>query len=334
MQLISRESFVSAVRSRILQLALGNSSRQQYFEQLVDYSLLGGKGLRAQLVFAGHQLVSHSSCADLPSSLIDLAAAVEIFQASALVHDDIADRSSLRRGRPCLYIEAQNILDREVEEGGKNLAVFIGDFLEAKAIQIAGSCTTYTGRSIEISEVFAEMVADVAYGQFLDEYYAHSDLKQLTPEIAEDIMRHKTAGYSVAYPVVLGAILAGLGRKPARVLFESLLPLGIAFQMRDDLIDLVGSASETGKIGTDVTNLKRTFTLSKAIELSGVQPDRLTDMTEQQVRDLINSSGAVSFTESSIASYLHSSLESVSEQFGHNAELLLQLSSDIASRTK
>lgn len=168
---------------------------------------MGGKRIRGVLVKLGYEIATAHlprGRAHLEGGILKIGAAYEIFHAAILAHDDIMDQSETRRGKPSLY-----------KKVGTSEAITLGDlgfFLSFKIIS---------------SSLFASIAMETAIGQLLD-------LKKTNPEVTA---KFKTAKYTIAGPLQLGATLAGAKGKLIRDLGEFGESLGIAFQMKDDILD-------------------------------------------------------------------------------------------------
>lgn len=208
-----------------------------------------------------------------------LGSAVEFFQAAALAHDDIIDRSLERRGRPASHMSfaaghrAEGLVGN-ANEYGTNGAILAGDFLLAaadRALALA-SHSMQPGSVAPVLSQYALMAGEVAVGQFQDMRAESVPLTRALP--TEDVMRVvrvKAGRYSVVQPALLG-LLALAGTDPraeewAGQIEGILEPAGIAFQLRDDALGAFGQPEETGKpVGLDIQEGKRTVLLSLALE--------------------------------------------------------------------
>lgn len=238
-------------------------------------ALEGGKRTRARLAYTGWKAI-RASTATPPKPVLDLGVALEIYQASALVHDDIIDNSVLRRGKDAAHISftkrhlaAQRPGDHQ--EYGRLAAILLGDLLLA----VADQCAFEVAATCKDPEVFfanwTEMTREVATGQYLD---LRLETDELDPAYAREqiltVIRHKSGRYSVAHPLTLGARLAGASPEQLKTLFTIGEYWGIAFQLCDDELGVFGDPSQTGKpAGGDLTEGKKTVLWSLAEQLLG-----------------------------------------------------------------
>ena len=238
-------------------------------------ALEGGKRTRARLAYTGWKAI-RASTATPPKPVLDLGVALEIYQASALVHDDIIDNSVLRRGKDAAHISftkrhlaAQRPGDHQ--EYGRLAAILLGDLLLAVADQCAFEAAANCKDPDAFFANWTEMTREVAAGQYLD---LRLETDELDPAHAREqiltVIRHKSGRYSVAHPLTLGARLAGAGPEQIKTLFSIGEYWGIAFQLCDDELGVFGDPSRTGKpAGGDITEGKKTVLWSLAEQLLG-----------------------------------------------------------------
>lgn len=238
-------------------------------------ALEGGKRTRARLAYTGWKAI-RASTATPPKPVLDLGVALEIYQASALVHDDIIDNSVLRRGKDAAHISftkrhlaAQRPGDHQ--EYGRLAAILLGDLLLAVADQCAFEAAATCKDPDAFFANWTEMTREVAAGQYLD---LRLETDELDPAHAREqiltVIRHKSGRYSVAHPLTLGARLAGAGPEQIKTLFAIGEYWGIAFQLCDDELGVFGDPSRTGKpAGGDITGGKKTVLWSLAEQLLG-----------------------------------------------------------------
>lgn len=280
-------------------------------EQVVDQaaaSSQGGKRLRALLTmdaFDALQSTNSSSSPDERNAMIDLACAIEVFQTAALVHDDIIDESDLRRGKP----SAHRALEQAVHSGaiGHGLGLMLGDILATACIEIARRAARRLNNSDAISEAFLTMQREVEIGQVLDLAVELTPLEDPTAlvDASLNVFRWKTASYTTIAPLLFAFLAAGMN--PAEAQRQALSigrPLGLAFQLADDLLDVVGSSRNTGKpVGGDIREGKRTVLLADALSAATTsdrdrlialfEADARTDSQVASVITLFQSTGAV-----------------------------------------
>lgn len=222
------------------------------YAPLERFGASGGKRTRPALVLLGCEAVGGDAARALSS-----AAAIEDFQSAALIHDDIADAGELRRGEPCTYL---------VE--GTGPAINIGDLgivrtfcrvLEDEALDGA--------TKLRVLDELARMEQRTVEGQALDLGWVRDERWDVACDDYLAMATHKTAYYSAASPLAIGAICGGGNDAQVEALFAFGLDAGLAFQLQDDLLNLVGDAAKQGKdYRSDITEGKRTLAVTWALE--------------------------------------------------------------------
>lgn len=253
----------------------------------------GGKRLRALLALhafdatdpQGHD--DYGAHARGRDAVLDLACAIEVFQTAALVHDDIIDDSDLRRGKPAAH-KALGTTSHSASLG-RGLGIMLGDLLATASVDIAHAAAQRMPRPDMIVSTFLRMHREVEIGQVLDLAVELSPLDEPERLAREsmNVFRWKTASYTTIAPLEF-ALLAS-GRDPRRAHADAMaigLPLGQAFQLADDLLDVIGSSRSTGKpVGGDIREGKRTVLLADAISGADQRQRRtLIDMFSSQSR--------------------------------------------------
>lgn len=288
-----------------------------------DESFSGGKRLRARFAYWGWRAQTRDA-GDIPDHVLALGAGLEMFQAAALVHDDIVDNSDTRRGRPAAW-RALEAAHRErdwsgsSEEFGRAGAILLGDLLLGWSDDLFEEALAQVDATIaeRTRAQYARMRRDVILGQFLD--IAEEAAWPVTPdaEHADRAMRIavlKSARYSVQQPLLLGAAIGGADDETARSLAAIGEPLGLAFQLRDDVLGVFGDPSITGKpAGDDLREGKRTLLVAYARErMSSSERSRFDerlgadDVLADEVAALqqtVRTTGALDRVENAIADY-------------------------------
>ena len=289
--------------------------------------LSGGKRFRAQFAILGYRSIRpFDVLGDVGpeySRILDAACALELFHAAALIHDDVIDRSDTRRGRASshrVFAEAHSAGDLRGASThfGLSGAILLGDLLQSWAdelLQHACDATENRDAARVARDHFNRMRSEVAAGQYLDvweEQQPHFAEHAAQLERSTRVLVYKSAKYSVEAPLLIGAALAGANRHQEAALSNFGLPIGVAFQLRDDLLGVFGDEDVTGKpSGDDLVEGKRTVLATLARhDLPTTQRlifDELIgspDMTGDQVRMLqqtIRDSGAVQQVEEMIS---------------------------------
>ena len=304
-------------------------------DELADFTtfahgfLSGGKRFRALFCYWGWQAVSSasdqldpvpddSSSVELPAVVL-AAAALEMFHAAALVHDDIMDNSDTRRGAPAAHKQFESIHRSSSWSGsavgfGQSAALLLGDLLLGWSDELfdAGTAKLTNKQAAAASRAeFNRMRTEVTAGQYLDLLEEKSWASRPESELlsrAHRVIVHKSARYSVEAPLAIGATMGGGSMAQVASLREFGLPLGVAYQLRDDLLGVFGDPAETGKpSGDDLREGKRTVLIAVARTMLPTHARRLLDeflgdgqLDAQQValmQTAIRDSGAVDQVE-------------------------------------
>ncbi len=318
-----------------------------------DYTLRGGKRLRALLVLLGYW--SREWGVD-PEPILPLMAGIEFLQSYLLVHDDIMDRDELRRGGPTLHVWFRDHCVREGLTGdcshyGLSQAITSGDYLEALAIALFTSARLPSSRIVEVLRRYSLGLRMVAYGQFLDVYYSSKPLKYVREGDVLKIHELKTASYTIELPLHLGVIAGSGGRDLLELYTRYSKPAGIAFQLRDDIIGLYGDPGVTGKpIGSDVREKKKTLLIVKAYELASEsdkrfleeiydlrKPEDIGDNDIRRVQDIVRETGSLDHSEKLIRKLYNKAIEIIRNTSiicEETRRHLIEITSKLAYRSK
>ncbi len=266
-------------------------------DSLAALVLAGGKRLRPAFCAAG--LMAAGGSLD-DSHLIDASAALELLHTFALVHDDVMDGSRTRRGMDAVHARFEREHDELALRGegrryGEGIAILVGDFAFVYADVLLRSAPPHA------IALWDELRIELCVGQSLDLVGAAHRSVDLA--FAHRIACYKSAKYTVERPMHLGAALGGKLRELRAPLTAIGLPLGAAFQLRDDLLGVYGEAAVTGKpVGDDLREGKPTPLLAVATQrvddaaglelLERVGATDLDDLEIKQLQELFETTGA------------------------------------------
>jgi geranylgeranyl diphosphate synthase type I len=225
----------------------------------------GGKRLRPALVAAGFRAVRGAGEGAPSAAVVDVGCALELLQAYFLIHDDWMDGDAVRRGGPTAHVTlARTHGDAHL---GAALAVLAGDLACAEAHRIVAELAepeVAPALARDVASLFARMHGEVVLGQAIDLTLAADD--DAAVERMHDL---KTGSYTVRGPIALGAALAGASADVRATLDAWARPVGVAFQLRDDLLGAFGEPAQTGKpVGSDLRAHKRTALVAAARRLA------------------------------------------------------------------
>ncbi|SDI17431.1 geranylgeranyl diphosphate synthase, type I [Actinokineospora alba] len=219
-----------------------------FTERLRDLFAAGGKRIRPHLCVCGWRAVRDDPP---PPALWRVAASLELFHAFALVHDDVMDRSELRRGRPTAHraFAARHGHRPDADAFGTDAAILLGDLALGWSFEILHSPDLAPEQRDRVWPILNSLRSETLVGQYLDLSSAGQEVDG--HETAWRIVRLKTTKYTFERPLQLGAVLAGADGDQVRVLSDYAVPLGDAFQLRDDLLGVFGDPRQTGKGALD-----------------------------------------------------------------------------------
>jgi geranylgeranyl diphosphate synthase type I len=271
---------------------------------LRDLVLAGGKRLRP--AFCHWAFLGAGGDPGDPL-VVDAGAAIELLHTFALIHDDIMDGSSTRRGADTIHVtfEQRHTLcgwRGEARRFGEGVAILAGDLAFVYADKLL------LGAPVDAVRVFNDLRVEVNIGQYLD--LVGTAKGNVGHDAAARISRYKSGKYTVERPLHLGAALAGRLAELERPLSEFGLPLGEAFQMRDDLLGVFGDPSATGKpVGEDLREGKPTVLFATAIQLADPNATKVlgrygaSDIDDDEIavlQEVLVGTGAVESVERAI----------------------------------
>jgi geranylgeranyl diphosphate synthase type I len=222
-------------------------------DEIRELTMRGGKRLRAALVIYGAGLFDATAATQ--QAVLDTAAAMELLHTYLLIHDDLMDHDEIRRGGPSVHAA----LARKTESlsKGRDLAILAGDLASALSQVLLAGVDTDRERFFRLNRIFSAMHLDVVHGQTIDLY------ARATPT---EIAIHKTASYTTVGPLCAGAAIAGAGDEEILHLAQISMPLGVAFQYRDDFLGTFGQSDKTGKSSkSDLREGKRTILIEEGL---------------------------------------------------------------------
>lgn len=289
----------------------GSPLLHRIFRVTRDFVLTGGKRLRPLFCYWGWRGAGGQDTDDA----IIVASSLEIFHAFALIHDDIIDESPTRRGRPTVHralaaLHARSRWNGDTDHFGESLGILCGDLCLVWSDELLRTCGLPSDQVQEAQPLLHQMRTELVVGQYLDV------LGQAAGSSLADalmINRYKTAKYTVQRPLQIGGTLAGAesGLLAAYTAFG--IPLGEAFQLRDDLLSVFGDPTVTGKTSLDDLRTGKPTALialarghatpaqHRRIAALHGNPD-LDEGGAAELRELLHETRAVTVTEDMITS--------------------------------
>ena len=342
------ESFVSSQREALAPLGPD-------LDPLFDAArgaLTGGKRLRAAFAYWGWRAAGGS--ASKTTALMHAASAIELVHASALIHDDVMDASVTRRGNPSahkafaalrLAEAAPDAAAGTADRFGSSAAILLGDLLLAWSDELFGE-SGFKPKAIRRGRVyFDKLRREVVAGQYLD--VLAQTRRRSSASDAMRVLLYKSAKYTVERPLQLGAALGKADRNLLGALSSYGVPLGEAFQLRDDVLGVFGKADLTGKpSGDDIREGKRTLLVARAFDKADSEQRAVldaslgnADLDDQgitAVQEVLRATGAVAAVETVISELTSAALAALNQSPIQDEEArtaLLTLSDRATNRT-
>jgi geranylgeranyl diphosphate synthase type I len=269
---------------------------------VVRSSIRGGKRLRAAFCWQGWRGAGAVGDDD---AVIGLAAALELFHVAALVHDDVMDRSAMRRGVPAAHRalaehhEGSGLVGDPVRHGHE-AAVLVGDLCLMWSDQLLTGSVSRSPFRDATRAAFDLMRTQVVAGQYLDLVEAARPAGTSDTENVRAVLHFKSAKYTVEHPLLMGGAMAGASRDLQEAYTDFGLPIGEAFQLRDDLLGVFGDPGRTGKpVDDDLREGKHTLLICFAAEQASAAQQRVLE--EHLGSQVLDSAGADAVREVLVA---------------------------------
>lgn len=315
---------------------------------LGEYILQGGKRIRPIFALVGFI----GAGGKINENIVKATASLELLQACALIHDDLIDGSNNRRGRPSIHKAFEKYhLDNKSSGSSTNFgaaaAVLLGDLALVWSDKCIHESGIETDSQLAVNAIHDAMRIEIMAGQYLD--VLEQTMSNTSVERALKIARFKSGKYTIERPLHFGAALATPKKLPEilNIYSEYGLPLGEAFQMRDDLLGVFGDPSETGKpAGDDLREGKRTALIAYAYDRSEDSSRKLLDsllgkpdLNQSEIdslRAVITDCGAKIHVEDLIEKLAETALDAIErEEITSTAQkMLIELVSIATKRSK
>ena len=274
------------------------------FFDMCEYVGRKGKRIRPLLFLLTYRALGGRK-ALVDKSLLQAAISLELLHAFVLVHDDLIDRSEKRRGLPTFHklVEQRQGRLSDAERTGQGVALVVGDLLFALAMETLQQGSLGEKEESQALRKFLSYVTDTGVGEIFDILLGSRDISRVTREDIERTYFLKTTRYTFEAPCVLAAILAGATPEKAEDLASVMEPLGLAFQIQNDLLEFSHLDGRDQLLPTDLLEGKKTLLVREAYERleetdrSFLQmclhaPSR-NEASISKVQDLLRKSGAL-----------------------------------------
>lgn len=299
--MFTASELLEKINSHIAELQLTRTP-QGLYDPVVYVLSMGGKRIRPVLMLMAYNLYQEDV-----SRIYGPATGIEVYHNYTLLHDDLMDRADRRRGKETVH-----------KVWNDNAAILSGDAMLVLAYQYMAQCPVEHLK--EVIDLFSLTALEICEGQQLDMDFEHR--KDVKEEEYLEMIRLKTS-VLLAASLKIGALLGGASREDAERLYDFGVNMGVAFQLKDDLLDVYGDPAVFGKnIGGDILCNKKTYMLIKAFEHAGnEQLNRLNAWVDADSFDpaekiaavtaLYNEIGIKELCEKKMAEYCERALESL-----------------------
>lgn len=246
----------------------------KYFKKTI---LSGGKRIRPIMVYWGYIGAGGSD----KEEIIKASISIELIHAFLLMHDDIVDRDDLRRGKKTIHAKYRDyhkkfLLGDDSEHFGTSVGIISGDLVYSLGNQVLFSSNFSPDLVVGALKKMQDIVGLTCIGEMQDIYMEYS--RRVSEEDILKMYENKTARYTFDGPLKLGSMLAGADDQFCERLTKFAVPIGIAFQIRDDILGVFGNEKKTGKpVGSDIAEGKRTFLVSRAYKKANGEQKKLLD---------------------------------------------------------
>lgn len=338
-------SFINLENNNIVEIDI---ALKPVAQALGEYILGGGKRIRPIFALVGYL----GAGGKINSATIKAVASLELLQACALIHDDLIDGSDNRRGKPAIHkafekLHLENRHTGNASNFGAAAAILLGDLALVWSDKCIHDSGIETKAQLAVNPIHDAMRIEVMAGQYLD--VLEQNISNTSVERALKIARFKSGKYTIERPLHFGASLASPNNliEIQSIYSEYGIPLGEAFQMRDDLLGVFGDPSETGKpAGDDLREGKRTaliaYTYDRSDEAGRKILDSLlgkADLDSNEItklREVIANSGAKIHVEDLIEKLAEEALDAINrnEITSEAKNLLNELVSIATKRSK
>ena len=290
------------------------------FKSIKEFILRDGKRIRPILFCIGYLGFSKKT----PLGLYRSALSLELLHDFMLVHDDIIDKSDKRRGKPAMHALLENSLgkNKKIKFNGEDLAIVVGDVMYAMALDAFLSVKENKCRKEAALKKLFSAALYTGSGEFIELLLGIKPIEKVTQQDIYKIYDYKTANYTFASPLSMGATLAGAKPEQIKKLYSYGMLLGRAFQIKDDIKGTFGAIKEIGKSNlTDIKEAKRTLLVWYAFNHAG-RTDRLmikrildSKVTQNtaliKMRSIITNTGALAYAQQQIKYFYAKALKQI-----------------------
>ena len=284
-------------------------------------ALAGGKRLRPALMYYGYLAVNGKE----KNKIIRTAVSVELIHIFLLIHDDIIDKDDKRHGIDTIHFRYQKLGKKlfpkeDSNHFGNSMGIIAGDMVSALGNQIIFNSEFSPELIMKTLSKLQSVVSMTVIGEAKDVYIGYKG--RASEEEILEMYKNKTAKYTVESPLYLGAILGGANEEVLKNLSRLSVPIGVAFQIQDDILGVFGSEKKLGKsVGSDIQEGKQTVLVSKALENSDSKQrkilkgllgkNNLTASDVEKFRGIIKETGSLNYAQNLARKFIFQSKQEI-----------------------
>jgi geranylgeranyl diphosphate synthase, type I len=280
---------------------------EEAVRMIKEYTMAGGKRIRPAVLYYGYLACGGRE----EEKIVEASMSVELLHSFLLIHDDVIDRDATRHGVETMHEKFKNVarkydVAKDINHFGNSMAMIAGDMTAAMACDIIFNGSFSSDVIVRALNKLQDIVFVTIPGEMLDVIMEYSG--RATEEEVLKMYEGKTARYTFEGPMHLGCMLAGGNEENLKKFSDYSLPLGIAFQIRDDIIGVFGNEKKIGKpVGSDVIEGKQTLLIIKALEIGNKEQKAvikkylgkkdLNEVELDEFRNAIKKSGALDYAQ-------------------------------------
>lgn len=319
----------------------------QMIEDLKNFILRGGKRLRPFLFYYGYIL---SGGTDKEEAL-KTAIALEFLHVGLIIQDDVMDRDSRRHGGLSVYAQYEEEYSlrfnrKDLRHFGYSMAICASDVSLSWSFKILAGADFEPDAKTKGLLKLSEILTETSFGQALDEISQFGE--EYEEKLVYLVQDFKTARYTIVGPLELGAIMAGASESELGFISDFATPLGIAYQIQDDILGVFGDAEQTGKpVGADLREGKKTLLISHVLSNSSQEDgdfvranlgkEDMSEETVMKIREIMQKAGSLKYSEDKALKLMQVSsdvLEKDTEGFASKYSVLKDFAEYLLNRKK
>ncbi|MDD3487190.1 MAG: polyprenyl synthetase family protein [Candidatus Moranbacteria bacterium] len=303
---------------------------EEAVEMIRDYTVSGGKRIRPAVMYYSYLAVGGKD----EEKVVKASMSMELLHSFLLIHDDIIDKDASRHGVATIHERYKKIgkklsLVKDSDHFGNSMAIVSGDLAASMACDIIFNADFPAETILKALDQLQRIVFVTIPGEMIDVIMSHAG--EATEEQILKMHEGKTARYTFEGPMHLGAVLAGAEKEYLQQFSDYALPLGKAFQIRDDILGIFGDEKKIGKpVGSDIMEGKQTLLLVKALEngnreqkkiiKSCLNRENITERDVEEFREIIRETGSLEYSENLARKFVEESIAALEKVDFKNEE--------------